>query len=128
MKKIRILVVDDDVPLTQSMKISLEDTGDFEVRVENKSFSALPAAREFHPDLILLDIVMPGLDGGDVSAELRSDPILCDIPVIMVTALVSNGETGADAAVSRGDRVMLAKPIRFEKLIQAIEEGLAKSR
>ena len=127
MNKIRILIVDDDVPLTLTMKINLEDTGNFEARVENNPVKAINAAREFLPDIILLDIVMPGLDGGDVSAQLKSDRALREIPVIMVTALVSNDETGTDAVMTSGDRVMVAKPIRLEKLIEVIENHLAKA-
>ena len=125
MNKKRILIVDDDIPLTQSMKINLEDSGNYEVRVENVSLNAHAAAREFHPDLIMLDIVMPGLDGGDVSALLKSDPLLKDIPVLMVTALVSNDETGGNTTIAGGDQMMVAKPIRFDKLTEAIENCLA---
>ena len=127
MNKIRILIVDDDVPLTQTMKINLEDTGDFAVHVENNALKAISAAREFLPDIILLDVIMPGLDGGDVSAQLKSDPALSGIPVIMVTALVSNGETGAEGVVTSGERMMVAKPIRVDKLIEVIEKRLAKA-
>lgn len=125
MNKKRILIVDDDIPLTQSMKINLDDSGNYEVRVENISLNAHAAAREFRPDLIMLDIVMPGLDGGDVSALLKSDPLLKDVPVLMVTALVSNDETEGDAMVCSGDQAMVAKPIRFDKLTEAIESCLA---
>ncbi len=127
MSKKRILIIDDDVSLTLSMKINLEDIGDYEVRVENNSLKAVSAAREFRPDLILLDIVMPDLDGGDVSAQLKSDPALARVPILMVTALVSNEETGSDAVVSSGEQVMVAKPIRFDKLVEVIESQLAKT-
>jgi len=125
MNRKRILIIDDDIPLSQTMKINLEATDDYEVLVEKKSSQALSAAREFRPDLILLDVIMPDLDGGDVSALLQSDPILHSVPVIMVTALVSNGETGSDLTVANGDTLMVAKPIRFEKLVAAIESGLS---
>ncbi len=125
MNKKRILIIDDDVPLTHSMKINLEDIGDYEVRLENSSLNAVAAAREFRPDLILLDIVMPDLDGGDVSAQMKSDPMLANVPILMVTALVSNEETGADDVVGNGDQMMVAKPIKFDKLVHAIESRLA---
>jgi len=125
MNKKRILIIDDDVPLTHSMKINLEDVGDYVVEVENSSLKAVAAAREFRPDLILLDIVMPDLDGGDVSAQMKSDPMLANVPILMVTALVSNEETGPDDAVGNGDQMMVAKPIKFDKLVHAIESRLA---
>jgi DNA-binding response OmpR family regulator len=125
MKSKRILMIDDDIPLTQSMRINLEDTGNFEVMIENQSSKAISTARVFKPDLIILDVVMPGLDGGDISALLKSDPYLSDVPIIMVTALVSNDETGNESMVKSGDHLMMAKPIRFEKLLNAIEKSLA---
>lgn len=126
MKKRRVLIVDDDIPLTQAMKINLEDTGDYEVMVENDSTQAIEVARRFRPELVLLDIVMPDLDGGDVSARFKSDPVLSGIPILMITALVSNDETGSDAVVSSGNDLMVAKPIQFEKLRQIMEAQLAK--
>lgn len=127
MKKKRILIVDDDVALTQTMKINLEDTEVYEVRVENDSRQALASARDFLPDLILLDIVMPDLDGGDVSAQLSSDPLLSEVPVLIITALVANSETGLDAAISSGGQAMVAKPIQFDKLTEAIERRLVEA-
>lgn len=127
MKKLRILVVDDDVPLTMAMKINLEATRRYEVRVENHALKVLPTAREFQPDLILLDIVMPDLDGGDISFMLKSDPALAKVPIIMVTALVSNDETGQDATVGQGGMTMVAKPVRFDKLLEIIENEFAKA-
>ncbi len=124
MKKKRVLVVDDDVPLAESLKINLEDTGNFEVAVECQSKNAMQVAREFGPDVILLDVVMPGLDGGDVCDQLAGEPELRDIPVILVTALVSNNEVGIDDGINSGGRIMMAKPIRFKKLLHAIESVL----
>ena len=125
MNKKTILIVDDDIPLTQAMKINLEDTGNFEVIVENDSRNAIERATEHRPDLILLDIVMPGLDGGDVSAQLKSHPMLKDIPVLIVTALVANNETGEGDAITSGGQAMVAKPVQFDKLTHAIESSLA---
>lgn len=125
MNKKNILIVDDDIPLTQAMKINLEDTGNFEVIVENDSRNAIERATESRPDLILLDIVMPGLDGGDVSAQLKSHPMLKDIPVLIVTALVANNETGEGDAITSGGQAMVAKPVQFDKLTHAIEMSLA---
>ena len=124
MDKKRILIIDDDIALTQMVKINLEETGDYDVLVENRSSAAVTTAREFRPSLILLDYIMPGMDGGDVSSKLHEDPFLRSIPIIMVTALVSNGETGENGMVLRGGHMMVAKPIKFEKLVQCIEKRL----
>ena len=123
MSKKRILIVDDDIPLTQAMRINLVETQEYDVEVVNDSTQAVRHAREFRPDVILLDVVMPGMDGGDVSAKLQEDTMLCDVPVLIITALVSNDETSEGAAVESGGQVMIAKPIKFEKLVAAIEEA-----
>jgi CheY-like chemotaxis protein len=123
--KKRILVIDDDVLLTQIMKLNLDATGDYEVRIENDSLHALETAQQFHPDLILLDYIMPIMDGGDVSLKLYNDPLLRRVPVIMITALVSSRDATEDGTVHRGGHLMFAKPIRFEKLKHCIEQQLA---
>lgn len=125
MSRKRILIVDDDVPLTQSMRINLEETGDYEVEIVNDSIQAIKRAREFRPDVILLDVVMPGYDGGDVSAKLKGDPMLRDVPVLIITALVSNDETPGGSPVESGGQTMIAKPIKFENLVEVIESKLA---
>jgi CheY-like chemotaxis protein len=86
----RILVVDDDSSVTRNLKLNLESGGGYEVLGENHAANALIAARNFRPDLILLDVIMPGMDGGDVAARLRADPLLRDTPIIFLTAIVSN--------------------------------------
>ena len=122
--KNRILVIDDDKPLSEMVKLNLEATGDYEVRVENRSVLAISAAVQFRPDLILLDYIMPGLDGGDVSRGLHEHPVLRHVPLIMVTALVSNSEMDADGTAHRGGHLMLAKPIKLANLLCCIEQQL----
>ncbi len=124
MKTRKILVIDDDVTLTMAMKINLEATKRFEVCVENDALKALTTAQSFKPDIILLDVVMPGMDGGDVCSALKGDASLASTPIIMVTALVSNDETGEDASFHQGGMPMIAKPIRFEKLVEIIDINL----
>jgi DNA-binding response OmpR family regulator len=126
MKAKRILVIDDDHNLTDMVKLNLMATGKYEVCVENRAISALATARTFRPDLVLLDYVMPGLDGGDVSTSIHQDPLLQGVPIIMVTALVSNAEMGPDGTSPRCGHLMLAKPVRFANLLRCIEEQIAK--
>ena len=127
MTKKRILIIDDDRPLTNALRINLERTGDYEVCIENRSSDAISSARVFRPDLILLDIVMPELDGGDISGLLKEDPFLCDIPVLIMTALISNDETGSKMAISHGGRLMMAKPFRLEHLLSVVESQLMRA-
>ena len=67
----RILVVDDEQGFTMLLKMNLEKKGGYEVRVENDATKALDAAREFRPQVVLLDVVMPEMDGGDVALSFR---------------------------------------------------------
>lgn len=120
----RILVIDDNVGLTQMIKLNLEATGHYHVCVENDSTLAVETARQFRPDLILLDYVMPGMDGGDIAFSLGADPILRGVPIIMVTALVANKEMGPEGTVTRGGQVMMAKPVKLENLLKCLEKYL----
>jgi len=86
MNRKKILVVDDEVSLTRMLKRNLEATGRYEVCEENFGARALEAARAFGPDLIVLDVMMPDADGGEVASRLGEDPRLRDVPVIFLTA------------------------------------------
>jgi CheY-like chemotaxis protein len=119
----KILIVDDEAGFTRLLKLNLEKTGDYTVRVINDSTQAVEAMRTFAPDLALLDIVMPDLDGGDLVAQMKLDPVLKKIPVLMLTALVAQRETGGKPT-ERGDLTMIAKPVSMPTLLAAIEEKL----
>ncbi|MGY8642831.1 MAG: response regulator [Verrucomicrobiales bacterium] len=123
----KVLAIDDEAGFTRLLKMNLEKDGLYEVRVENDSNIALKAALEFMPDVILLDLVMPGMDGGDVSALFQTKPQLKDIPIIMLTALISQGETGEDAVALAGGNPVLPKPVKLDTLIACIEEVLKGS-
>src|SRR5688572_11865686 len=94
MNKRRILVIDDEVKVSDLVRILLERTKRYEVRVENRSANALAAAQEFRPDMILLDVDMPGKDGGVVAGEMRTLPATRDVPIVFLTSLVSRAEAG----------------------------------
>jgi len=123
----KVLVIDDEAGFTKLLKMNLEKTGDYEVQIQNNSLKALSAAQEFLPDVILLDIVMPGMDGGDVAAQFQEDPNLQKIPVVMLTALVSQGETSQGAVAQSGATPVLPKPVNMEVLTRCLEEVMAKA-
>ena len=125
MEKKRILIIDDESGFTRMVKLNLEKTGFFEVREENKATYAMAAAREFKPDLILLDVIMPNMDGGDIAAHIKSDRHLRDIPVVFLTATVSQREAG-EAGMKSGGALFLAKPVSVENLIKCINENTRK--
>jgi CheY-like chemotaxis protein len=125
MEKKRILIIDDEPSFTRMVRLNLEKTGFFEVREENKATAALNAAREFKPDLILLDVIMPNMDGGDVAAQIQSDRALKGTPIVFLTATVSKREAG-NAGLNSGGSLFLAKPISVESLVQCINEMTRK--
>ena len=124
MTKSRILVVDDEPNLSGLVRLILEKTQRFEVRVENRSSLALAAAREFRPDMILLDVDMPGKDGGDVAREIEAEPALRGVPILFFTSLISREEAGAHETLRGGQR-FLAKPVDPKVLIAAVDRILA---
>jgi CheY-like chemotaxis protein len=122
-EKRRILIVDNDRDSTHLVKILLERTGRYLVLEENDAMNAHQSARNFRPDVILLDIVMPETDGGEVAAQIQADPDLQRTPIIFLTALVTKAEQKTGLRI-RGHR-FLAKPINIPELINAIKGNLA---
>src|SRR4029453_11724375 len=120
----RILIVDDEPGVTRGLKLNLETVAGYEVRTENDPALVIDVARDFHPQLILLDVLMPHLDGCDVSARIHADPELKNTPIVFLTALASNEDTGGHAVVA-GSTVYLAKPVDTEELIKCIEKSLS---
>jgi two-component system, OmpR family, response regulator len=118
----RILVVDNDLYTTGLIKILLEKKGNYCVLPENDPARAHQTARDFRPDLILLDIVMPEIDGGEVAAQLGNDPELRQTPIIFLTALVTEAE--AKSGLQIDGHSFLAKPINISELVGAIEQHL----
>ncbi len=125
MKK-KILVVDDEVGLTHMMKRGLEATGDYLVMEENAGTRALAAAREFRPDLVILDVMMPDVDGGTVAAQLAEDKDLKHVPVIFLTAIVTKAET-VPTGSPIGGHTFLAKPVSLKNLITCIKSHIGKN-
>lgn len=123
-EKIKALLIDDEAGFTQLLKMNLEKSGRFEVEIQNDSTQALATARSFRPDIVLLDVVMPGMDGGDVQAQFESDPVLGQTPIIMLTALVDSAELSEGAVAQSGSSVVLPKPIDLELLNRVVNELL----
>lgn len=123
MEKKKILIIDDEVQFTQMVKMNLEESGEFEVRVENEGVNAIYAIREYKPDLIFLDVIMPDVDGTQIMEKLREDMVLKDIPVVFLTALVTKEEVGAKGENIAG-RLFLAKPASTAQIVDCIRKNL----
>lgn len=121
----RILIVDDEPATTRLLQMNLEHTGKFEVRAENDPKLVVAAAAEFQPELIILDVVMPGMDGGDVAAALKEHPSLGKIPIIFLTATIRKAEVDAHGGVL-GGYSFLAKPASTTAITAMIEKHLGE--
>jgi len=108
MTRATILIVDDELSNIEIMNAVLED--DYEVCFATSGEQALETARTAQPDLVLLDVLMPGIDGFEVCRQLKSDPLLADIPVIFTTGL---GDTEDEMrGLSLGAIDYVTKPIQ----------------
>src|SRR5476649_1201407 len=119
-EKKRILVVDDRASDSRLVKLYLEGTNDYVVREENDATAALAAAVEFQPHLILLDVMMPGMDGGELAACFQANPNLKDVPIVFLTAAVTKKEVAA-ARGSDGRFPFLAKPFVLSELVNCLK-------
>ncbi len=125
MAKKRILLVDDEKSLTNLLKLNLEETGNYEVRVENWAEDALPAAKQFKPDLVLLDIIMPRMPGGNVASLIDNDPELKGTPIVFLTAAVRKHQVEENEGIIC-EHPCLAKPATVDEVVAMIEKHARK--
>jgi DNA-binding response OmpR family regulator len=118
---VEILVVDDEEDIRNLAKMVLEGKG-FKVLTASNSGNALIMAEEEHPDLILLDIVMPGRNGFDTCKLLKFKPTTHDIPVIMFSAL--GRQRDKEMAEEAGADDYITKPFDETSLVRIIEKHL----
>jgi len=122
-KKAKILLVDDDPDLINATRTILESNL-YEVIVAQEGEEGLRKAREEKPDLIILDVIMPVKDGFTAAEQLKSDPELARIPVVMLTSFASKGQQ-TSIPRSRGldldTEDYLDKPISPDELLKVVE-------
>jgi len=119
----KILIIDDEIEFTKVLKLVLEEVGDYLVEIENISHNAYSTALRFKPDLIFLDVIMPGMEGPDVFQQIRTHDELTDVPVVFLTATITKDEVDKQNGVI-GGRTFLAKPGTVNELISCIEENI----
>ena len=117
----KILIVEDDQDTRQLLRIRLEANG-YEIAFAADAVTALRVARDERPDLVLLDMGLPGGDGVVVMERLKSFPALESIPVIVVSA--REPETTEARATEAGARAFLQKPIDMDALLAAVRGAL----
>lgn len=122
-EKKRILVVDDKASDTRLVKLYLERTNEYVVQEENNAQAALSTGEAFHPHLILLDVMMPGMDGGNLAACFEASPKLKGVPIVFLTSLVTKKEVDAGAG-KIGTYPFLAKPVVLSELAACVKHQL----
>ncbi len=120
MKK-RILIIDDEIDFCYFLGKNLEDTNEFEVEISYSGEDGLKKIKLRRPDLILLDVMMPGVSGSDVAAELKNNEATRDIPVVFLTAIVQEQEVQKSQNLI-GGWYYIAKPVKMDVLLKLIKE------
>ena len=124
MSKPKVLIVDDEVNLTKMLKLNLDETGKYEVMTLNDSTLAIKTIHEFKPDLVMLDVMMPNIQGNEIAELISEDKAIKDTKVIFLTALVKKSEVPEEDKTI-GGRKFIAKPVKVDELIRVLEEELA---
>jgi len=122
-RKIKVLVIDDNKELCQVLKEYLEKTGRFEVPVFTSAKAGIKYAKARKADIILLDLMMPEMDGTQAAEELLEDEGTSEIPIIFITAAIKKSEVEARYGYIQGHPI-LAKPILPGEIIKKIENVL----
>jgi two-component system cell cycle response regulator DivK len=117
-----ILIVEDNATNMQLSSFLLE-SADYSVLMATTAESGVVIAREQHPDLVLMDIQLPGMDGLEATALLKADEATCDIPVLALTALAMKGDEERIRAA--GCDGYIAKPLDYKAFLAEIKATLA---
>ena len=120
-----ILVIEDDDIVARTIERSLRGE-EFRVTMANSGVEGLKAARRRPPDLVILDIIMPGMDGYTVCREMRSDPILVEIPILFLTAKIKDEDKIAGFNAGADD--YLCKPFNIDELILRLRAILRRAK
>lgn len=115
-----MLLVDDEEGFTRLLKLNLERGGKYHVRVVNQAGQALAAAREFAPNVMLLDVIMPEISGIELAGQMQADGELKAIPIVFLTATARRDKVQAHHEVLSGYPV-ISKPAPIEAVVAAIE-------
>ncbi len=120
MGKTRVLVVDDDPAIVEMLVELLERDGRFDVQTAVTGFDAGLRTREFLPDVIVLDYMLPDINGNAVCRSIRSDESLKDVKIIIVSGVIDPGDV--DKLFEAGADDFLQKPFSIEQLVSRIME------
>jgi two-component system, OmpR family, response regulator RpaA len=116
--KRRVLIVDDDQAVVDLISDVLASDARFETRVVNNGFGAGMLAKEYHPDLIILDVMLPDINGQAVCELIRQDPTMSDIKIICISGLIEEDKI-AELKTSGADD-FLSKPLDIDELVRRV--------
>jgi CheY-like chemotaxis protein len=120
-----VLIVDDEPGFTRLLKLNFHHTGRYTAEVVNDAAEAVETAERFKPDVILLDVMMPGMDGGEVATRIHAVPRLRDTPILFLTAAIRKQEVAAREGLC-GGIPFIAKPIEFQEVVEQIEKEFGR--
>jgi len=118
----RILIVDDEPNIVLALELLMKKEG-YEVHTVDDGERAVQAAKELRPDLILLDIMMPKMDGYEVCQKIRSDTLLKDVSIIMLTA--KGREVEREKGMALGADHYITKPFSTRQVVMKVKEIMA---
>jgi CheY-like chemotaxis protein len=121
----KVLIVDDNPNLLSIITDSLLELGDFQVVTAADGAEGLAAYYAEHPDCMVIDVKMPGLDGYQLVRAIRGDPETADTPLVILTALVQ--ESNRFSGMAAGVDCYLTKPVKPQVLVAAIQQAIARS-
>ncbi|AJA48197.1 alkaline phosphatase synthesis transcriptional regulatory protein PhoP [Clostridium pasteurianum DSM 525 = ATCC 6013] len=121
----KILIVDDEEHIIELIKFNLENSG-YKVTFTNNGNDAVKLAKSEIPQLILLDLMIPGLDGYDVCREIRKDPSIATIPVIMITA--KSEEIDKILGLELGADDYITKPFSIREMMARVKAMLRRAK
>jgi DNA-binding response OmpR family regulator len=113
--KRKVLIVDDDEELVELISDVLERDGRVEIRTVNNGFDAGMMVKEYRPDLIVLDVMLPDINGKEVCQRVRSDKTMSDVKIICISGMVEEDRVGELRAAGADD--FMHKPFEIERLV-----------
>jgi len=120
-----ILLVDDEQDILDALGASLQRSG-YKVFAVATGVEALSTAKRERPQLIILDLMLPDVDGSDVAARLQSDPLTRDIPVIFLTSIMTKQEQQTEGT-QVGAQCVVAKPCRPEEILAHVKDRIGSA-
>ena len=118
-----IMVVDDNEPSRDALSRRLERRG-YRILTASDGLQAVATARQESPDLILMDLGLPGIDGWEATRQLKAASVTCHIPIIVLSAHAMTNDR--DLALAAGGDDFDTKPVRFQQLLEKIQALLAR--